>query len=251
MSAKQSGRRSMAWLVTEGEKFRNAILGQTNYVGGRIPFPLNPTFRPNPPLTDATRRAIFAQWQRDPTYWTPRQLSQSYGISIKRVEAILKLKALEARMVADGFVVQTDYVKGMEQMLVAQSKPIIRENVREMIPSVGKPRYVAIDEDSTFTAEDAARYLNRLPFEEIQKRIENADDWPQLPFHSERVETEKPEILAQHPKLGNKRWAFMITDVNEKLEPKKREVLVRERDGVLRKATKAERRRQARKLNWI
>ncbi|RKP10907.1 eukaryotic mitochondrial regulator protein-domain-containing protein [Thamnocephalis sphaerospora] len=253
MAAKRPVKRSLAWLAEEGEKFKNAVLGQTNYVGGRVPFPMNPTFRPNQPLKDATRREIYSRWKQDPKLWTPRQISASYGISIKRAEAIIKLKALEARMVGEGFVPQRNYVAGMEQMLAAQAKPVIRENLREVVPQIGKPRYVAIDEESTFDAEDAAKRLSRASYAEVREAIEQSDN---VPLHPKQLDTNAPKervsykVLARNSRLGNKRWQFMVTDVNRKVALEDRSILVRDRSGILREATDAERLRRAHSMNW-
>jgi Eukaryotic mitochondrial regulator protein len=72
-----------------------------NYAYGDAPFPMNPYFKPIPPVSDATRTAVFDQYKEDPAKWTPRALAEQYGLSIVRIEAILRLKALQAKMELD------------------------------------------------------------------------------------------------------------------------------------------------------
>lgn len=60
------------------------------------PFPLNPTFRPPPPISDQLRTTIYNAYMSDPAVYTVRKLSELYNISIRRVDAILRLKGLEA-----------------------------------------------------------------------------------------------------------------------------------------------------------
>jgi len=59
------------------------------------PFPMNPSFRPPPPIADAQREAMYRAYMSDPVKNDVRALSQRYNLSIKRVDAILRLKGLE------------------------------------------------------------------------------------------------------------------------------------------------------------
>ena len=52
-----------------------------------------------PPLSDETRQTIYKLFKADPTKWTPRALSDQFGISIARTEAILRLKSLQQKMI--------------------------------------------------------------------------------------------------------------------------------------------------------
>jgi ribosomal protein S24E len=59
---------------------------------------MNPLFKPVLPLSDAVREKIFKQYTSDPDTWTVRKLATEYNISLRRVDAILKLKAQEKQM---------------------------------------------------------------------------------------------------------------------------------------------------------
>jgi hypothetical protein len=56
---------------------------------------LNPSFKPPKPLSDARRQLIFDQFLLDPMVNNVRSLAARHGISIRRVDAILRLKGLE------------------------------------------------------------------------------------------------------------------------------------------------------------
>ncbi|KAI9597348.1 eukaryotic mitochondrial regulator protein-domain-containing protein [Syncephalis fuscata] len=253
-SASKQLRRAVNWLLNEGDKYKYMTPGQTNYVGmGRHPFPLNPAFRPNAPLTDKTRSEIFSLWYNNPAVWTPRQISNQYNISIKRAEAILRLKAYEARESAKNMVVQKHYVDGMEKMLGAQSKMVLSELPHEAIPHVGKPQYIAIGEETKFGPENAAKLLERLSYKKIKQSVDEKGrqsiTLAQLQLEQNNKSSEA-QVIAREPSLGNKRWQFMITDINRKVDVTKRQILVRDTDGTLREADSQERRQRAHKMSW-
>jgi hypothetical protein len=64
--------------------------------GSTQPFPLNTTFRPPTPISDALRSELYRLYISDPRANSVRQLAQRYHISLKRVDAILRLKGLES-----------------------------------------------------------------------------------------------------------------------------------------------------------
>lgn len=59
------------------------------------PFPMNPSFKPPPPLSDIVRQKIYNEFMADPKKNNVRALSQRYHLSLKRIDAILRLKGLE------------------------------------------------------------------------------------------------------------------------------------------------------------
>lgn len=79
------------WIETKGKQYQapnNSF--STNYLDDKPhPFPLNPQFQPQPPLPQDVKTTIYADWQSGIGL---RQLSQTYGISLERVEAVLKLE---------------------------------------------------------------------------------------------------------------------------------------------------------------
>src|SRR4051794_23140792 len=63
------------------------------------PYPANPSFKPPPPLSDALRSEIYKSFMDNPKENNVRELSARYNLSLKRVEAILRLKGLEAHWI--------------------------------------------------------------------------------------------------------------------------------------------------------
>jgi hypothetical protein len=53
---------------------------------------MNPSFKPPQPITENIKRRIYVAYNVEPDL---RRLSAEYGISIKRVDAIVRLKRLE------------------------------------------------------------------------------------------------------------------------------------------------------------
>jgi len=60
------------------------------------PFPMNPSFKPPPPISDRQKTAMWKQWAAAPSKGTMRMMSMRYNLSQKRVAAILRLKSMEA-----------------------------------------------------------------------------------------------------------------------------------------------------------
>ncbi|KAJ7922923.1 eukaryotic mitochondrial regulator protein-domain-containing protein, partial [Mycena leptocephala] len=86
------------------------------------PFPLNPSFKPPAPISDAIRSRMYTDYMLDPETNSVRALSQKYHISLKRVEAILRLKGLEEAYVkVRNKPLQTGFLWGMEMLLDVKS----------------------------------------------------------------------------------------------------------------------------------
>ncbi|KII93970.1 hypothetical protein PLICRDRAFT_411327 [Plicaturopsis crispa FD-325 SS-3] len=88
-----------------------------NFLGKTHPFPLNPSFKPPIPVSDKLRTKIYVEFMTDPQENNVRVLSDKYQLSLKRVDAILRLKGLEAHWIKEKKTVQTGFVKGMEGLL--------------------------------------------------------------------------------------------------------------------------------------
>lgn len=59
------------------------------------PFPMNPSFRPPPPISDYQREIMWKLFSRDPKAFSLRRLARRFNLSRKRVDAILRLKGME------------------------------------------------------------------------------------------------------------------------------------------------------------
>ncbi|GLB43497.1 putative eukaryotic mitochondrial regulator protein [Lyophyllum shimeji] len=82
------------FMTSIGEKYRLAD-APNKWLGGGVPFPMNPSFKPPAPVSDAIRTAIYRSYMMDPVKNNARVLSQRYHLSLKRIDAILRLKGME------------------------------------------------------------------------------------------------------------------------------------------------------------
>ncbi|CAE6470534.1 unnamed protein product [Rhizoctonia solani] len=92
------------WFRGEGLPYLNPTPGKPNWLGGDIPYPDNPTFKPPPPLSDVVKSSIYDRYlealrpaasKSESHGQTVRTISEQFGISIARVEAIIRLKEYE------------------------------------------------------------------------------------------------------------------------------------------------------------
>ncbi|KAJ1800177.1 hypothetical protein LPJ59_001287 [Coemansia sp. RSA 2399] len=248
------------WLSQQGNKYKDMIPGKTNYVGGResFPFPLNPWFRVRTPLSDKVKEEIYREYLANPDKVTPRTLGDKYKLSIKRIEAILKLKAIEHHMVKhEGFVAQKKLTAGMESMMgVADSKNKPMERLFEDTPRVSSPRFHAVPEGESFTSATAAEVLGRKPYQHIVNRLTASKPFtidyagldPEFaPVIGKKLSVStirrleelgpvEDEILDKDSQVTSTRWKFVFIDTTKHLDMKNRAVYIREQDGTLKKA---------------
>ncbi|KAK4053451.1 hypothetical protein OIV83_001618 [Microbotryomycetes sp. JL201] len=117
-----AGRGFRAWLNGEGARYRNGIKGKTNWIGD-TPFPLNPSFKPLPPLADALKTRIYNAYTfnivaKDATdSQVVRAISAKFGVAMDRVRAIIRLKELEKSWKDSNVPLQTELLAGMESHL--------------------------------------------------------------------------------------------------------------------------------------
>jgi hypothetical protein len=103
-----------------GSKFKNPK--PRNWLGGEVvefvfpfsgqmmrilnvhsqPFPMNPSFLPPIPISDALRTKMYKEYMADPLKNSVRELARKYHLSIKRVDAILRLKGHEMAWIEVG-----------------------------------------------------------------------------------------------------------------------------------------------------
>ncbi|PLW33817.1 hypothetical protein PCANC_21910 [Puccinia coronata f. sp. avenae] len=149
------------WLLSEeGLKFRHPTIGRTNWLGDDIPFPTNPWFKPQPPLSDKMRTKVYESfkqrilktYQQNDLSALPsdekkrqeqifiRETSEQWGICRDRVSAIIRLKAMENSwplnqtneegqpIKAHKRTLQLNFEKGMESVLGIQTDQVPRRN---------------------------------------------------------------------------------------------------------------------------
>ncbi|RCH83125.1 hypothetical protein CU098_007404 [Rhizopus stolonifer] len=191
------------WMETQGHKYSRPSEGTTNYLA-ISPFPNNPLFQPRPPLSDATKQQMYDAFASDSQKWTVRKLASKHGVSLKRVEAILKLKSFEKEMETNGIVLQRKFAKGMENLMgVDKTIELLRESLADVFPNVSKPKFKTLPEDSTFGPKDAAKVLNRMPFKDLERRA----------IELEQAEFTLPKSFTNEETI-RKTKKFIITDIS-------------------------------------
>lgn len=232
-----AAQQARAWLCGSGVKFRDPKAGGgVNYIGGgNKPFPLNPYFIPLAPISEKIRSAIFAKFEKNPSVQTPLKLAKDYKLSLARIQAILRLKALEKKMKESGQQIQENLTYNMEKMLICPTLSPIVEPVHIIQAEQTKPLFQFIEEEDTLSPEDAARLLKQEPFSNIEIRLNKAAervfelDAPTAPVTS-------PSPIAEKPALGGK-FSFAFIDTSK---DSKKEMFMRDNKGVFRKASRLE-----------
>ncbi|CAG8582008.1 14394_t:CDS:2 [Acaulospora colombiana] len=189
------------------------------------PFPMNPYFKAQPPLSDNFKEMVWSMFVQGNN---TREIGTKMGISLKRVEAILKLKKLERDMIAQGMTIQKNFTTHMEKMLGARS--ILSEKPSDTYPQVGRPKFHLADEGEAFKPEDAAKILKRPPLALLEER--KLKEELLRPFTlEEKIKQPQNTVEIRHDKeFTNKRFAFKFKNVG-----KNPGIVIRERDGRLLK----------------
>ncbi|KAI9330941.1 eukaryotic mitochondrial regulator protein-domain-containing protein [Obelidium mucronatum] len=229
------------WLKSDGLQYKNQT--EAKFIGRYgAPFPMNPLFKPVPPLADATRQEIYELYKSDPETQSPLKLATRFGVSIARIQAILRLKALEAKMQKEDKPIQAQLTYHMEKML--RVDPTGKKNIKEplrILPSERlKPLFQFIDEADGISPEDAAALLEKEPYANVQHKLDmQAErvfslDGPD-PLEATNV---KSVELEKDPRVGNaKGFKFQFVDIS-KVE--KQPMFIRDGEGLLRTASKLE-----------
>ncbi|KAL7748343.1 hypothetical protein RI367_006304 [Sorochytrium milnesiophthora] len=235
-------RKAVEWFRTTGKYFRHAQPGANLFVSGRSdqPFPMNPLFRPAQPLNDRLREEIYKRYSQSPEENTPRKLSFDFALSVKRVEAIIKLKAHERAMANAGLALQTDFQEKMEKMLGARKMPLLTEKMDTKTIEAVPPYLLAVDESVEFSESNAHKLLGqskkRSDGVAKAKRAQPANKTP-----SGAVDTKSTtlDVLSRDPGTGSSRFRYVFTDTSK--GPKNLSFIVRDMNGALRTATPDER----------
>ncbi|KAJ3060191.1 hypothetical protein HDU99_006035, partial [Rhizoclosmatium hyalinum] len=228
------------WLRSEGAKFRNQK--QAKFVGAQgAPFPMNPLFKPVPPLSNASRDEIYALYTSNPETETPLKLAAQFGISIVRVQAILRLKALQQQMERNNKPIQVQLTYHMEKLLRVDPRNEIRikEPLRALTSERLKPLFQFIDEADAISPLDAAQLLEKEPYANVAHKLDQqAERIFSLDGPSDKVSANVVvKELERDPKNASDRFKFAFVDIS-KVE--KQPMYIRDTKGTLRTASKLE-----------
>ena len=64
---------------------------------------MNPSFKPPTPVSDRLRTTIWERFVDNPEVNSVRALAERYGLSLKRIDAILRLKGMEQSWIKVSF----------------------------------------------------------------------------------------------------------------------------------------------------
>ncbi|KAI0105748.1 eukaryotic mitochondrial regulator protein-domain-containing protein [Nemania sp. FL0031] len=235
------------WESNEGRAFRKQR-GTTQYLSPREgddtnrPFPLNPLFKSTPVLDEKSRELVWERIMRDGD--TIKAVSAEFGIDIRRVAAIVRLKEVEKDWIAKGQPLAKPYAKAVLSMLPRwrinpnQSAPPYEAiNELHVHPYTMQQIFWPTSESRHFTREDAAKAFHptllsadrRVPHPElIQMEREVAQDRPlwdaserfkQAVMESERKAAEKQVAKAaleekNTTRVNTERFEFRFKQFN-------------------------------------
>lgn len=91
--------RMWTWMRSRGMKDYETSGVEVKYAGSRKdqPFPLNPLFKSEPVLSEQMRNAIWKKVVEDGE--AIKAVSQEYGVDVRRIAAVVRLKEVENSMV--------------------------------------------------------------------------------------------------------------------------------------------------------
>ncbi|KAJ3983296.1 eukaryotic mitochondrial regulator protein-domain-containing protein [Lentinula detonsa] len=190
-----------------------------NWLGGGVPFPLNQSFIPPPPISDKQRNEMYRLYMLDPEKNSVRALSQTFHISLDRVDAILRLKGMEDAW-AKGNQLQTGFVRGMERLLgVAEfnADPSVAEDA--MINEESELRSDVHEADIMEEAEknDPARQrYQRMYWESLSEFAGEAT----VPAALERSRRTAERLAAKAAQLKARKYLPIIPDTGTIKTPK-------------------------------
>ncbi|KAM7216665.1 Eukaryotic mitochondrial regulator domain containing protein [Rhypophila decipiens] len=160
------------WLETSGAVMRDATkpMNYVKTVAARgtsedsrdMPFPLNPEFRSQSVLSDEAREII---WKSVVEEGQPiKVVSARYSVDMRRVAAVLRMKAIEKRWKAEGKPLAIPYAKAVQKMLpITQLGQVPHEPINDVhVHSYTMQQvFFPTSESREFTRGDAAKAFGR------------------------------------------------------------------------------------------
>ncbi|TPX46829.1 hypothetical protein CcCBS67573_g10292 [Chytriomyces confervae] len=227
--------KAQKWLKEDGQKYHRQQAAKF------APFPLNPLFKPQPPLSDAMRSEIYAAYTSNPSVESPLKLANQHSISVARVEAILRLKALQASMEKANTPIQVHLTYNMEKLLKVDpnGRTRITEPLRYNSSERLKPLFQFIGEVDAISPEDAAMLLGKEPYANVQH---NLDKQAERMFSvdgqgGDKVARAGVSTEIERDASKGSKFNFAFVDISA---VDKRPMFIRDTRGTLRRASKLE-----------
>ncbi|KAI8621285.1 eukaryotic mitochondrial regulator protein-domain-containing protein [Chytriomyces sp. MP71] len=209
----------------------------SNLTGG--PLSAEPSLQTAASLSDALRNEIFEVYTSNPDVESPLKRAQIYGISVARVEAILRLKALQRNMEKNNTPIQVHLTYNMEKLLKVDpsGKRRIYEPLRYNSSERLKPLFSFVGEQEAITPLDAATLLEKEPYANVQHKLDKQAE-RFFSIDGAAVEERKGTTVAieQDATKGSK-FNFSFTDISK---VDKQPMFVRDTKGTLRRASRVE-----------
>ncbi|GAB7359789.1 hypothetical protein MBLNU230_g6958t2 [Neophaeotheca triangularis] len=206
------------------------------------PYPLNNQFRSQPVLSEELREELYRQVvERKLDVAT---VSAAFGVDMRRVAAVVRLKTVEKQWIADGKKLARPYAKAVLEMVPTtpydpQKKLVSHEPINDLPvhPATRQQIFHPTSESRQFTRDDAAKVfsptllpadkriphpeliqlekwnLEELPREERTKRIRERDAAAEAEAKSKAQKQQAWEERTQRVVTG-RRWDFKFQDVS-------------------------------------
>ncbi|KAI6780480.1 Eukaryotic mitochondrial regulator protein [Emericellopsis cladophorae] len=220
------------WLNERATRLYDQSSPGPRYLGAQSdqPFPNNSLFRSQPVLSDMLKEEIYNRIvvKGDAI----KSVSREFSVDVRRVGAVVRLKEVEKRMIAEGKPLATPYARAINSMLPqtrlptpgSDEKPIPHEPINE-IPVHRHTRrqlFVPVSESRHFTRADAAHAFdeNLLPVD-------------QRSFHQELIAAERKIVKGEQDRgEAMKAWELDVQATEEAHAAKVGEQLEKERSRV-------------------
>ncbi|EMR08019.1 hypothetical protein PNEG_03461 [Pneumocystis murina B123] len=192
------------WLVDPmegGQYIKPLSKAGTNFIHQKeYPYPLNPKFKPQPPLSLEARRNIGEKWKQGKSL---REISDMFGISVIRVEAVLRLLELESKWRQEERTLDS-YAQTMHHMLGSATNQSFNEPPFFVFTPSETQNFTLIHENSEFTSKDAADELQRCLYSDFKEKV--------IQFQSNTFLHNKHDISNKELKLQKE----IINSISEK-----------------------------------
>ncbi|KAI8627046.1 eukaryotic mitochondrial regulator protein-domain-containing protein [Xylariaceae sp. FL1651] len=217
------------WMNREGRLYRRHEPGSANYLPSpgvykgpdakntNQPFPANPLFKSPRVLDDKARELIWEKVMRDGE--TIKAVSAEFGVDIRRVAAVVRLKEVEKDWISQGKKLAKPYAKAVLSMLPQwrmnpnqRNQPFEPINEVHVHPYSMQQIFWPTSESRHFTRADAAKAFHptllsadeRVPHPELVEMEKEVDQGRPLWDASERF---KQAVMESERKAAEKQMA--------------------------------------------
>ncbi|KAK7754625.1 hypothetical protein SLS62_003409 [Diatrype stigma] len=151
------------WMKRKGKDLKHHKPGETNYIMSKYqPFPFNPLFRSQSVLSDGAREIIWEKIMKHGE--SIKAVSAEFGVDIRRVAAVVRLKEVEKDWEAKKKPLARPYARAVLDMLPTknfskdmQNTPFEPINELHVHPYTMQQIFWPTSESRQFTREDAAK----------------------------------------------------------------------------------------------